>query len=272
MTGIPPHIYTPTSLTVVIDGVPYTSNEGQSTFKAAVDAFKQGHYSDIPGLCDVASAITQFAGHAGILVQDGEVSYWGEVLSGYAIDRILALQAEGFDIAPMAKFLENLMENPSKRAVDHLWAFMEKGSMPITSDGYFLAYKRVQEDYKDIHSGTVDYTPGNIVEQARNTVDEDPDRTCSHGLHACSLDYLQHFGGARTVIVKINPRDVVAIPRDYNDAKLRACLMEVVGEIENTTNGTKAFHHSVQDWGRDEFGYSEGAFYEENGYYDYDFD
>jgi hypothetical protein len=52
-------------------------------------------------------------------------------------------------------------------------------------------------------------------------------------LHFCSLDYLSHFGGhdSRTVVLKINPRDVVSIPADYNATKGRTCRYEVIGEL-----------------------------------------
>ena len=33
------------------------------------------------------------------------------------------------------------------------------------------------------------------------------------------------------MILKINPRDVVSIPSDYNDAKGRACKYEVISEL-----------------------------------------
>jgi hypothetical protein len=67
----------------------------------------------------------------------------------------------------------------------------------------------------------------------RNAVDDDQNRTCSSGLHFCSKDYLDHFGGSdsRTVILKINPADVVSIPADYNATKGRACRYEVIGEL-----------------------------------------
>jgi hypothetical protein len=57
--------------------------------------------------------------------------------------------------------------------------------------------------------------------------------TCSTGLHFCSKEYLDHFGGhdSRTVILKINPRDVVSIPADYNATKGRTCRYEVIGEL-----------------------------------------
>lgn len=141
---------------------------------------------------------------------------------------------EGFNVNPFVKFMENLMLNPSKRAVDELYGFLEACNLPITPDGHFLAYKRVRNDYRDIYTGTMDNSVGNVLEMQRNAVDEDKDRTCSAGLHFCSKTYLPHFGcggGSRVVVVKINPRDVVAIPSDYNNAKGRTCRYEVVDEL-----------------------------------------
>jgi hypothetical protein len=147
--------------------------------------------------------------------------------------------------------MHNLMANPSARAVSELYGFLEKGGMPITPDGYFLAYKKVRANYKDCHSGTMDNSVGKVVQMERNAVNDDKDITCSHGLHFCSRSYLDHFGGDRIVIVKINPADVVSIPSDYNDAKGRACRYEVIGELagETVTAPEKAFTAAVQSNG-----------------------
>jgi hypothetical protein len=59
------------------------------------------------------------------------------------------------------------------------------------------------------------------------------------------MSYLNHFGGARTVIVKVNPRDVVSIPSDYNGAKGRTCRYEVIGELG--VDPAAAFDKSVQE-------------------------
>jgi hypothetical protein len=130
------------------------------------------------------------------------------------------------------------MQNPSKRAVEELYTFLEKGNLPLTPDGYFLAYKKVQHDFKDIHSGTMDNSPGKIVEMERNAVDDNMHNTCSTVLHFCAKEYLPHFGNRasgkkadRVVILKINPADVVSIPADYNSTKGRACRYEVIGEL-----------------------------------------
>ena len=69
-------------------------------------------------------------------------------------------------------------------------------------------------------------------------MDEDSTRTCSFGLHVCSYDYLPNFGtggGDRVVICEVNPRDVVAIPQDYNNTKMRVCKYKVIAEVEDYT-------------------------------------
>jgi hypothetical protein len=164
-------------------------------------------------------------------LRDGVVYYKGEGLHNTLTDRIVQMSVEGFDIKPMINFLSNLQQNPSYRAVTELYSFLEKGNLPITEDGYFLAYKKVRDDYKDCHSGTFDNSVGQVVTMPRNKVNEDPKQTCSSGLHFCSRDYLSNFGGVRVMILKINPADVVAIPADYNDTKGRTCRYEVIGEL-----------------------------------------
>jgi hypothetical protein len=114
--------------------------------------------------------------------------------------------------------------------------------MPLDDDGDFIAYKRVRaansaidRRFVDIFTGQIDNSPGASVALPRNQVDEDPERTCSHGLHVCSHEYLPHFGcgnGDAVVAVKVDPEHVVAIPRDYNNAKMRVSQYTVVKEIE----------------------------------------
>jgi hypothetical protein len=158
---------------------------------------------------------------------------------------MIQMLQEGFPIEPMVNFMENLYKNPSHRAVTELYGFLEKNALPITPDGHFLAYKKVRTNYLDVHSGTMDNSIGKIVEMERHEVNDNKDETCSTGLHFCGMSYLSCFGGERTVIVKINPADVVSIPSDYNDAKGRACRYEVIGEVD-ADKANQAFTRPVQ--------------------------
>jgi hypothetical protein len=141
---------------------------------------------------------------------------------------------EGYGTDSVVLFARNLLKNPSNSVYQNLASFLEKGNNPITPDGHFLAYKAVRKDFKDIFSGTFDNSPGMTVEVRRNQVDEDRNRTCSFGLHVCSFDYLPYFAhdDGHVVVCKVHPADVVAIPADYNNTKMRVCRYVVESEYE----------------------------------------
>lgn len=255
-------LYTGQNLTVVLQGKPYNIPKETPGFDQLLTMIRDGQTEaaikdyierDVRRLQDAAKAL---GGDVAINVQAGVVTYKGAEVRNSLTDKMLEMLEEGFDLAPMSKFLNNLMQNPSMRAVDELYGFLEKGNLPITPDGCFLAYKAVRSDFKDIHSGTMDNSIGQIVEMPRNAVDDDKNRTCSEGLHFCSVDYLQHF--ARTdgnvMILKINPRDVVSIPADYNDTKGRACKYEVVDifkDFDISKPGQSLFGSSLYSFGDD---------------------
>jgi hypothetical protein len=227
-----PFILQGSNVTVVIDGKPHTISKTHLTYQKVVDAIKAQDWPTVKNIIDPVKVVLNYG--AGNISVQGEQLFWkGQPFAGVLASRMVQMLQDGFTIEPMVLFMHNLMKNPSKRSVDELYGFLEKNSLPITPDGYFLAYKKVRKDFKDIHSGTMDNSPGTIVEMERNQVDDNKDQTCSTGLHFCGLSYLDHFGGtdSRIVIVKIDPADVVSIPSDYNGAKGRACRYEVIGEM-----------------------------------------
>ena len=240
-----PYIIQGSQVTVVINSKPHVVSKSHPMFQRVVDAIKTNDWETVDNIIDPKKVVIDY-GNGSISVQ-GDTLYWkGEEFHNSLSTRMIRMLQDGFDIKPMVAFMENLMLNPSKRAVTELYGFLEKNNLPITPDGNFLAYKKIRQDYKDCHSGTMDNSVGKVVEMERNRVDDDQNRTCSTGLHFCSRDYLNHFGGERIVIVKINPRDVVSIPTDYNDSKGRACRYEVIDEIDKD-KADEAFAKSVQE-------------------------
>lgn len=246
MTQAFPYLIQGSNVVVVIDNKPHTISKTHITFTKVVEAIKAQDWDLVRDIIEPKKVILNYGqGHVSI---QGDKFFWkGNEMHNALTTKMVQMLGEGFPIEPLVLFMENLMSNPSRRAVTELYGFLEKGELPITPDGHFLAYKKVRDDYKDIHSGTMDNSVGQIVEMERNEVDDDKDRTCSTGLHFCSKDYLPNFGtgpGNRVVILKINPADVVSIPSDYNDTKGRACRYEVIGELE--TDIEHAFTASVQ--------------------------
>lgn len=238
-----PFVIQGNNIVVVIGNTPHTISKTHITYSKVLEAIKVGDWDTVKDIIDPKKVVLNY-GQGNVAIQ-GDTLFWkGEVLDTGLARRMISMLQEGFPIEPMINFMENLMTNPSKRAVTELYNFLEKNNLPITPDGHFLAYKKVRANFFDVHSGTMDNSVGNIVTMERNQVDDDKNNTCSTGLHFCGMSYLSCFGGDRTVIVKINPADVVSIPSDYNDAKGRACRYEVIGELN--VDPEDAFTASVQ--------------------------
>jgi hypothetical protein len=226
-----PYIIQGNSVVVVVDNVPHTIKKSSHiAYTKVVDAIKAQNWDVVRETINPKKVLLSY-GAGNISIKGDEVSYKGVVMHNALTKRLVSMYQDGFPIEPMVNFMDNLMQNPSASAVKELYGFLEKNNLPLTPDGHFLAYKKVREDYKDCHTGTIDNSVGKVVKMDRNMVDDERNNTCSTGLHFCSSDYLAHFGGERTMILKINPRDVVSIPSDYNDSKGRCCQYEVVGEL-----------------------------------------
>lgn len=233
-----PSIITENSLTIFLGAKPVSFDKADPICGKLMEALKMdASAEEIQGIIEEAQrelehSFEKIEGTGVEVSADGIVRLDGEPVHSSLTMRMLDMRKEGFDLKPMARFLENLSLNPSYRAVKELYSFLEVGKMPITPDGCFLAFKAVRADYKDIHSGTFDNSIGQVVSMPRNKVDEDSSQTCSAGLHVCSFDYLPHFAHANghVVLCKVNPRDVVAIPQDYHNTKMRVCQYEVVSE------------------------------------------
>jgi hypothetical protein len=245
----------------VINGQSYTIANDHPKYKQIIESIKQ---KDWDGFVNLVNISKQVEDYAGLEISDGALIVNGEVIHNTLTKRIVSFMGQGLPFDPMMKFLSNLMKNPSKRATDELYDFLEAGELPITEDGCFLAFKNVRSDYKDIHSGSFDNSVGRICEMTRNRVCDDKDQTCSAGLHFCSIAYLPSFsdsGGGKTMILKINPADVVSIPSDYNNTKGRCCKYIVLSEYK-------------EDWrskiNRGESGFDCDLYSSDGGEYEYD--
>lgn len=235
------------SINMVVGRTPYTVPKTHPNFEKILQFFRDGETDTdrLEDLVDVRRAISNVT-DGKVEVLNGVVYYDGEVLHNYAADRILAFLQEGLPASPIMRFVEKVMKNPSKRAVDELYKFLEKAEMPLTKNGNFLAYKWVNNDYFDCHSNSFDNSVGKTVEMPRNQVDDNPNHTCSSGLHVCSKNYVNF--GQRLMLVEVNPKNVVAVPIDYNASKMRVSKYKVLEEILDT-DGWKEHKFDRPIWG-----------------------
>lgn len=177
--------------------------------------------------------------------EDGSVTYMGEKLPDVLAEKVLHMIEENHPIENFIAFWDNLRQNTSFSAISELYDFLSYKELPITEDGCFIAYKGVQEDMYSIHGnrdtkvlqGKVDANGkilnkvGETIEVDRRYVDDDRNNHCSQGLHVGSLDYAKGWG-SKVVVVKINPKDVVSVPRDANCQKCRVTKYEILSSFE----------------------------------------
>lgn len=237
------YIITDSNITVNYEGQTHIVPRTDGLADKLIDALRNQRESDIPSLISTAKRIENFS-HGKFVVKDGEILINGVVVPGVLGNKIVRFANEGLPYQPLVKFAENLQSNPSFRAVNELFQFLEKNDHPITENGCFIAYKKVRSDFKDIHSGRFDNSPGTTVEIPRNQVDEDSSVTCSHGLHVANWNYAYTiYGGPEDTMleVEVNPADVVAIPADYDQSKMRVCKYLVLGVVDREHSSDVAY-------------------------------
>ena len=231
-----PSIYVPgKSLNVFFQGKSHTIYATDAKFETAVEEYKNQNWDALHNILNPAQVfLNLYAKYEQIEVKDGNVYVSGEPISNLVASRILDFLAEGVDCVPMFKFITKLNLNPSSRAVNELYTFMEHKFLPVTDNGNFLAYKALRSDFTDVHSGKFDNNVGNVLEMPRNKVDDNKEAGCSYGFHAGTLEYARGFRpcNGKLVVVEINPADVVSIPTDCECQKLRTCKYMVHSEYE----------------------------------------
>ncbi len=231
-------LITENNITVNYDGQTHIVSKGDKLADRLVKAIKNKAWDEIPALVSAAKRVEQFS-NGKFVVDNGRILVNGIEAPPVLGKKIIAFANEGLPYEPLVKFAANLQSNPSYRAVQELFTFLEKNDHPITEDGNFIAYKRVRGNFKDIHSNTFDNSPGAEPSVPRNEVDEDCNVTCSKGLHVANWEYAHtQFASSDPATdimleVEVNPADVVAIPVDYNNAKMRVCKYKVLGVVDS---------------------------------------
>ncbi len=241
------------SVTVCVEGKSHVIMKEHSNYTIVMDAIRAKNWKDLPNLLEPAKA-AEAASNGNFRIQDGVVYVSCEDKDLFCMARaedkeffgnaereefkcpsdlgaqILLFMEHGLDTMPLVRFARNLKENPSYHAVQQLFGWIQTAHLTITTEGYFIAYKGVSEDMKDLRTRTFDNSVGAIVSMPRNEVDEDPGRSCSNGLHVANYNYAHiHYGGGTkvTITVEVHPKDVVAVPIGEHH-KMRVCAYKVL--------------------------------------------
>jgi hypothetical protein len=247
-------LFTGNSLTVTfLDGKNTATKIAQSShinWNALVKAYKAQAWSKVVHLIDVAGAInSRFNGK--FTVKNGAVYHGDQPVHGYLFSKILDHFNGGLPYKNLLNFAEKLYQNPSERARNELYKFLELRNYTITPDGDVIGWKGVLNDYYSSHggdkakivkgkvnnAGQIYNGVGETIEMKRQDVDDNANNTCSFGLHIASRAFATDFvNNGRLMVVKFSPSDAVSVTSDAQSQKLRVCKYTVIGEETDKVN------------------------------------
>ena len=230
------YIATPTSLVIVYtDGTTAPVLKDNPLFNRVKDIIAKRDWSAIPAIMDAVARIKKATNGMFYTDEHGQVIHAGEVMPSALSKRVLQFVDNLIDTTSLTKFWENLVKNPSESSKRELYDFLEANDVAITEDGCFIGYRRITSDFKDFYTGKIDNSIGAKPYMDRSLCNPNRNETCSRGLHIAAFRYAKedyHAGEGQLIEVKVNPEDVVTVPPDYNQMKMRVCRYEVLSVIE----------------------------------------
>lgn len=250
-------------IVLFIDNKPLKFERGSMQYAKILEKFDLPEAEQDAAIREVIQKTSPNAEKNGFKISPESVSYLGEELPQSLADKVRAIHEEGLPLSLFEKFWQNLQLNPSASSVRELYEFLSYKELPLTEDGCFLAYKGLDSNFWSISgnketkvingqtnkSGNIFNGVGEKIEVRRWDVDDNRTNHCSFGLHVGSLDYARGFAQGTVVVVKINPKDVVSVPNDYNCQKCRVSAYEVVSifEQEITAPVVDADNNPIED-------------------------
>ena len=240
------YIINQAGIVLFLDNKPVKLEKGSSQYAKIIEAFDLPENQQEAAIRKALEKTAERAEKNGFKISPEEVSYKGEALPKALAEKVRSIHREGLPLNLFEKFWQNIQDNPSSSSVRELYDFLAYKELPITDDGCFLAYKGLESDFWSISGnkdtkvvkgqiddrGRILNSVGAEIEVKRRDVDDNRDHHCSFGLHVGSLDYARGFARGSVVVVKVNPKDVVSVPTDYNCQKCRVSAYKVVSVFE----------------------------------------
>lgn len=246
-----------TSLTIYYAGETYTADDTHPIWEQIIEGAFDGDES-IFDLFNIGLAVgkrlslsSRVSYANGYLFLDDDL-----VADGLAKHVVRMVMAEE-DVAPWVALLENIQQNPSVNSRGQLFNYIDRNQITITREGELVLYKYVyrnhDEEFKSVsdpekvaayrsgnagpaivngvphRSGCVPQDIGDVVSMPRSEVTDDPDIACSSGLHVGAWAYIQ--GYECKLEIHVHPRDVVSVPSDSQERKVRVCKYRIIGEV-----------------------------------------
>jgi len=217
--------FTDKTMTIIHQGKTDFVDLGTALGKECLVLYAKGKYGEIVDIIAASKLLGNGVEESG----NGRILVDGVEMDVELANKVKEFKQHNLPFDYLIKLAKKIDEIDSRHIRTQLYGFLQHNGHPITKDGNFIAYKMVSDDFKDLHTRTIDNSVGQVVTMNRRDCDDNPTQTCSAGLHVAAYDYAHNFGSGNLVLCEVDPRDVVAVPIDYDQKKMRTCRYEVVG-------------------------------------------
>lgn len=252
------------NVAVVVDGIPLVTDGTNPNYDRIVAGLiKVPQDESVVSLFNLETAVAEQFEHLSerVMVANGQVYFDGDAVHSVLTDHIIDHLNEGVEFGGLVNLFENLEQNKSPHSRENFYRWAHVNGLTTDQFGYVIAYKGVRkagDDYFSINTsgsaivdgevkrGAIPNALGSIVEMPRSEVQFDPAVGCSTGLHCGSWDYAKGFSQGAVLTVRVHPRDIVSVPTECNDAKMRVCRYEVL-DVTDTKIESSFFGYFVQD-------------------------
>lgn len=222
-------------LIVICNDVAYTVTDSDSRYPELLEACIN---NDEKTVAKLLLPKVLFSSHGIELSADGVCKVHGLQVSSVLTDYIVKVSAKpsSENYLNLIAFIERLYNFNMLDKLDMIFSFLKHNDIQLIEGGLILGYKYIRKvpnfsgfEYVDAHSRTLPQGIG--YEVTIDKVDDNPDRTCSYGLHVGSFDYIKNTN-LDYAIVLVKPENIVSIPTDYDGMKMR-CKSYFISEIKS---------------------------------------
>lgn len=244
------------------EGNPMSISASNPVFGKVVSAINQGDLESIPEILEEGFEEKPLVSILGELLEDfgdsrffydsktRDLQFEGEEvpepIKDYLEQNLACIEKPWRILKFTAKLLAgNISYSVRARILDFLqYCGLSDDGFEISDDGNLIAYKGVREDGTSVHQGygvvngevyRNSHLPnkvGAVVTMPRHMISDDPSEGCSKGLHVGTLNYADSFSKGMVVKCEVNPADIVSVPYDCSNQKIRCCKYVVLDVFE----------------------------------------
>lgn len=238
-----------TNIVVFLDGEMLVADHTHPNFDVIKEKVEKNDETDLARVFDPTVEIARkFEQVTNIIsVAGGNVFAHGARIDGAYADLLveyLDSDASIEECTALALFLDKTHSNIDEHTRNQLDRWMNSGEgFTIDGNGDIRGYRGLLGDFTSKHAGPgivngvhvnghLDNSPGNVLEMERAKVTNDPRVSCAVGLHVGTFSYAKSWaGGGKIVEVVVDPRNVVSVPTDAGDRKMRVSKYTVLREV-----------------------------------------